>query len=162
MCYTYSNTLIFEVFDDNLAVTDEKWQVCFGQFCLSWCLFSFSLPVPARHLWFKICYFHFVLKATVFYYVMRCVNQINRRGRSDSENKHRWIIRQDIWFEEHASFSSQLVRGLKLAGNSSNSNVNSPTLVSSTIRTPCLQLYRKYTLRGSLLATTRQQKAIAL
>ena len=24
MCYTYSNTLIFEVFDDNLAVTDEK------------------------------------------------------------------------------------------------------------------------------------------
>ena len=24
MCYTYSNSLIFEVFDDNLAVTDEK------------------------------------------------------------------------------------------------------------------------------------------
>ena len=44
MCYTYSNTLIFEVFDDNLAVTDEKWQVCFGQFCLSWCLFSFHCP----------------------------------------------------------------------------------------------------------------------
>ena len=44
MCYTYSNTLIFEVFDDNLAVTDEKWQVCFGEFCLSWCLFSFHCP----------------------------------------------------------------------------------------------------------------------
>ena len=44
MCYTYSNTLIFEVFDDNLAVTDEKWQMCFSKFYLSWCLFLFHIP----------------------------------------------------------------------------------------------------------------------
>ena len=137
MCYTLLYDKVCDIINDIIAISDKERQVYFGQFCLSWCLFSFSLPLPARHLWFKIFILCQRSKVTVFYYKMRCVNQINCRGRSDSENKHRWIIRQDIWFEEHASFSSQLVRGLKLAGNSSISNVNSPNLVSFTIRTPC-------------------------